>query len=59
MISNKSGRLLVTVIEAGGWGGGGGGGGGATCQYLEKGNEKFSTSFGSVTIDISCYIYTC
>ena len=26
-ITNKSGRLLVTVIEAGGGGGGGGGGG--------------------------------
>ena len=30
VISNKSGHLLVTVIEAGG---GGGGGGGGTCQY--------------------------
>ena len=34
---NKSGRLLVTVIEAGG---GGGGGGGGALAVLKNDNEK-------------------
>ena len=43
MIPNKSGRLLVTVIDAGGGGGGGGGGGAlASIKIEEASKEKHS-----------------